>query len=165
MFEAAIFDWDGTLGDTREAIIISFQQTLREIKVSVPDEYISRRNGIGAADTFRDILTSARRPFDEQTIQRLVARKSKLEIEHADLVKLFPGVTALLDGLHGKIKMGLASMNNFSVINHLVKAKGLQKYFDVALTAESISHSKPNPEIFLKTATLLKAKPEACVVM
>ena len=165
MFDAVIFDWDGTLGDTREAIVLSFQKTLREIKVNVTEEYISRRIGIGAADTYRDILQSAKRPFDEETIKHLVDRKSELEIEHADLVKLLPGVLQLLDALHGKIRMGLASMNNFAVINHLVKAKGVTKYFDVILTAESIQHSKPHPEIFLRTASLLKAAPERCVVV
>ena len=165
MFDAVIFDWDGTLGDTREVIVASFQQTLKEIKCSVSDEYISRRIGIGAADTFRDILRSAKRPFDEEIIQRLVARKSAFEIEFANQVKLFPGVTELLDALFGKIKMGLASMNNYSVINCLVKAKGLTRYFDVTVTAESISHSKPNPEIFLKIASLLGAKPCECVVV
>jgi HAD superfamily hydrolase (TIGR01509 family) len=165
MFEAVIFDWDGTLADTREVIVFSFQKALKEIKCNISDEYISRRIGIGAADTFRDILRSAKRPFDEKTIERLVARKSELEIELADQVKLFPGAIELLDALHGKIKMGLASMNNFSVISNLVKAKGLKKYFDVVLTAESISHSKPNSEIFLKTASMLKVKPELCVVL
>jgi beta-phosphoglucomutase-like phosphatase (HAD superfamily) len=41
----------------------------------------------------------------------------------------------------------------------------LEKYFDVVLAAESISHSKPDPEIFLKAADLLKAKPERSVVI
>ncbi len=165
MFDAVIFDWDGTLGDTREVIVVSFQKALKEIKCNVAANYISRRIGIGAADTFREILRSAKRPFDEETIRRLVARKSEFEIEFADQVKLFPGVPELLDGLFGKIKMGLASMNNYSVISYLIKEKGLSKYFDVSLTAESISHSKPNPEIFLKTASLLKARPEECVVV
>jgi beta-phosphoglucomutase-like phosphatase (HAD superfamily) len=47
----------------------------------------------------------------------------------------------------------------------LLKANDLEKYFDVVLTAESISHSKPDPEIFLKTAFKLKASPEKCVVI
>ncbi len=165
MFDAVIFDWDGTLGDTRKVIVTSFQKTLREIKLNVTDEYISRRIGIGAADTFKDILQSAKRPFNEETIQRLVSRKSELEIEFADQVRLFPGVTELLDALRGKMKMGLASMNNYSVISHLVKAMGLTKFFNVILTVESVSHSKPDPEVFLKTASLLKAKPEDCVVV
>ena len=80
-------------------------------------------------------------------------------------MKLFPGARELLEALHGKVKMALASMNNRSVIIHLLKAKDLEKYFDVVLTAESISHSKPNPEIFLKAASELKAIPEKCVVV
>ena len=165
MFEAVIFDWDGTLADTQQVIVIAFQKALSEINCKVSDEYIERRIGIGAADTFHDILQSAKMQFDEQIIQRLVERKSQLEIELTDQVKLFLGARELLEALHGKMKMGLASMNNRSVIIHLLKAKDIEKYFDAVLTAESISHSKPNPEIFLKTAFKLKASPEKCVVI
>jgi beta-phosphoglucomutase len=165
MFEAVIFDWDGTLGDTRKVIVIAFQATLREINCKVSAEYIERRIGIGAADTFRDLLQSANRQFDEKLIQHLVERKSQFEIELTDQVKLFPGARELLKALHGKVKMALASMNNRSVIIHLLKAKDLEKYFNAVLTAESISHSKPNPEIFLKTASKLKVNPEKCVVV
>ncbi len=79
-------------------------------------------------------------------------------------MKLFPGAKELLETLQGKVKMGLASMNNRSVITNLVEAKCLEKYFDVILTADSVSHSKPDPEIFLKTASGLKVDPEKCVV-
>ena len=165
MFDAVIFDWDGTLGDTRKVVVISFQKALSEINCKVSNEYIERRIGIGAADTFRDILRSTGKPFDEEKIERLVERKSEFEIELTDQVTLFPGSRKLLDKLHGKIKMGLASMNNHSVISHLLKAKNLEKYFNVVLTAELISHSKPSPEIFLKSAAQLDAEPEKCVVV
>jgi HAD superfamily hydrolase (TIGR01509 family) len=165
MFEAAIFDWDGTLGDTRQAIVTAFQRTLGEVNCRVPDECIERRIGIGAADTFRDILRGANWDFDEELIQRLVERKSQLEIELTDQVKLFPGAAELLLELHGKVGMALASMNNRSVIAHLLKAKGVDRCFDVVLTAESISHSKPDPEIFLKAASSLKIDAPACVVV
>jgi HAD superfamily hydrolase (TIGR01509 family) len=164
MFKAVIFDWDGTLADTRQAIVSSFQKTLSEINCEVSAEYIERRIGIGAAETFRDVLRTAKAPFEEGLIQQLVARKSQLEIELSSQVKLFSGVKELLEALQGKIKMGLASMNNQSVIAHMVNANGLEKYFDIILTAESISHSKPDPEIFLKTAFKLKTSPEDCVV-
>ncbi len=164
MFEAVIFDWDGTLADTRQVIVISFQKALSEINCKVSDEYIERRIGIGAAETFREILRSAKKPFDEKLIQHLIERKSQLEIELTNQVKLFPGAKELLEALHGKVKMGLASMNNRSVIMHLVEANDLKKYFEVILTADSVSHSKPDPEIFLKTASELKTNPEKCVV-
>ena len=95
MFEAAIFDWDGTLGDTRKVIVKAFQQTLREIKCDIKDEFIARRMGIGAAETFREILRVSKRPFDEKLIQQLVARKSKVEIDCTGGVRLFPGAISL----------------------------------------------------------------------
>jgi beta-phosphoglucomutase len=165
MFEVAIFDWDGTLADTRQVIVISFQKALGENNYQVPNEYIERRIGIGAAETFREILRSAKVQFDEKLIQRLVKRKSELEIEFADQVELFEGARDLLEALQGKVKMGLASMNNRSVIVHMLKTTNLEKYFQVVLTAESIARSKPDPTIFLKSASELNSNPKACVVL
>ena len=105
MFEAVIFDWDGTLADTRQVIVISFQKTLGEINCEVSNEYIERRIGIGAADTFRDMLRSAKVPFDEKLIQNLIERKSQLEIELTDQVKLFPGARELLKHCMEKSKL------------------------------------------------------------
>lgn len=165
MFDAAIFDWDGTLADTRRVIVVSFQKALAETNLHVTDEYIERRIGIGAAETFRDILQSAKRQFDEKLIQHLVERKSQLEIELTPQVPLFEGARELLEALQDKVKMGLASMNNRSVVVHMLKANKIEGCFEVVLTAESISHSKPDPEIFLKTASELRASPVRCVVL
>ena len=43
---------------------------------------------------------------------------------------------------------------------HLLQINGLVDCFDTVLTVEAVSHSKPDPEIFLKTAEQLKAIPE-----
>jgi len=165
MFKAVIFDWDGTLADTRQAIVISFQKALSEINCKISSKYIERRIGIGAAETFREILQSTQTQFNESLISRLVKRKSQLEIELTEQVNLFEGAKEILEALNPKVKIGLASMNNHSVIVHMLKAKDLERYFKVVLTAESISYSKPNPEIFLKTATKLKTSPRNCLVV
>jgi beta-phosphoglucomutase len=164
MFEAVIFDWDGTLADTRKAIVISFQKALKEINLEVPTEYIERRIGIGAVETFREILLAANRRVDEKVVKQLVDRKSKVQIQLADEVELFEGARELLEALRGKVKVGLASMNSRAVVMHLLQINGIADCFDVVLTVEAVSHSKPDPEIFLKTAQQLNAKPQACVV-
>ena len=165
MFEAVIFDWDGTLADTRKAIVISFQKALKEINLEVPTQYIERRIGIGASETFREILDAANRRIDERVVKQLVERKSKVQIQLASEVALFDGAQQLLEALRGKVKVGLASMNNRSVIMHLLQNNDLADCFDTILTVEAVSLSKPDPEIFLKTAAQLKAIPAKCVVL
>ncbi len=165
MFEAVIFDWDGTLADTRKAIVVSFQKALKEINLEVPTQYIERRIGIGASETFREILQAANRRVDEKIVKQLVERKSKVQIKLATDVELFEGAEELLKALRGKAKVGLASMNNRSVIMHLLKINCITDYFDTILTVEAVSHSKPNPEIFLKTASQLESSPQRSVVL
>ncbi len=165
MFEAVICDWDGTLADTRKAIVISFQKSLKEINLEVSAYYVERRMGSGAAETFRDILAAAKKPINEKVVKQLVKRKIQVQLELANEVALFEGARELLQSLRGKVKVGLASMNNRSVVIRLLEMNNLTDCFDAVLTVESVSHSKPNPEIFLKTAAQLKAFPEQCVVL
>ncbi len=166
MFDAVIFDWDGTLADTKEAILASFHGALREIvNLDVSDEFIERRIGVGAAWTFREILESKGISYDEEIIKRLVAVKVRVAIEEAGKAKLFPGAKDLLKSLNGKVKMGLASMNNRQVIDRLLAALDIAKFFSVVVTVDEVSKSKPDPEIFLKTAEKLGSKPERCVVL
>lgn len=165
MFDAVIFDWDGTLADTRDFIVIAFQKALSEINLSTDDEYIERRMGIGASETFREILRSAKKCFDEDLVKQLVDRKSEVQIEYANQVQLFPGVRLVLESLFGKVKLGLASMNNRAVIDSILKPNGLGKYFQAVLTVNDVTHSKPHPEIFLKAAQLLSSLPERSVVV
>jgi beta-phosphoglucomutase len=101
---------------------------------------------------------------DEQLVKRLVARKSEIQVELADEVQLFGGAKELLVELQGKVRVALASMNNRTVVGHLLMAKGIEDCFEVIMTGDGVAHSKPDPEIFLKTAEALGVKPEHCVV-
>ncbi len=165
MFDAVIFDWDGTLADTRRVILISFHKALELINYKVTDEYVERRIGIGAAETFREILHNANLPVDEAVVKRLVQRKSEVQVELSSEVKLFSGACELLTVLQGKVKVGLASMNNSAVITSLLQRNDITECFEKIVTAESVSRSKPDPEIFLKAATQLNAIPARCVVL
>jgi HAD superfamily hydrolase (TIGR01509 family) len=165
MFEAVIFDWDGTLADTKQMVVATFQKVLSKIHCTVSDEFIERRIGIGAADTFRDALRASGVSFDEALIKRLVEEKIQTEIDLSSTVNLFAGALELLTALQGKVKVALASMNNRDVIDHLLKTLGLPRFFDAVLTVDEVHNSKPDPEIFLKTALKLSCPAERCVVV
>jgi HAD superfamily hydrolase (TIGR01509 family) len=165
MFEAVIFDWDGTLADTGQVVVASFQKALSDVHCEISSEFIERRIGIGSAETFREILQSSKMRFDETLIKSLVEKKIQNEIEMSRDVKLFDGSLDLLEHLQGKVKLGLASMNDREVINNLLKMTNTQRFFDVILTADDVSEPKPNPEIFLKCALKLRSRQEKCVVV
>ena len=50
---------------------------------------------------------------------------------------LFDGAKELLAALQGKVKVALASMNNRTVIGHLLKVKDLEDCFEVVMTGEA----------------------------
>jgi beta-phosphoglucomutase len=165
MFEAAIFDWDGTLADTRQVIVASFQKALRDVGCNVDAEFIERRIGIGASETFREMLRASKMSFDEALVASLVEKKVQTEIDMGSQVRLFEGATTLLESLSGKVKLALASMSNRDFVDHMLNAMNIQEFFEVVLTADEVQKSKPDPEIFLKCALKLESKPEKCVVV
>jgi beta-phosphoglucomutase len=165
MFDAVIFDWDGTLADSRRVVAASFQKALSEVDCEISDAFIEQRIGIGSAETFRAILRSSKTRFDEALIKRLVELKVKNEVEMSPGITLFDGALQLLRSLQRKIKLGLASMNDLAVIERLLKVMSLETFFSVVVTADDVARSKPDPEIFLKCAGELKSSPERCVVV
>jgi len=165
MFDAVIFDWDGTLADTKRFVVFSFQKVLTEIGCKVSDEFIERRIGIGAKNTFKEALQATNIWFDEKTINELVEEKIKIQTKLTTNVNLIEGAIDLLDSLDSKVKMALATMSNRKVINKLLKEKAVRKYFNFVITADEVFQPKPNPEVFLKCAEKLKCNPEKCIVI
>ena len=165
MCKAVIFDWDGTLADTRKVVVASFQKALKEIDCEVGDEFIEQRIGIGSARTFKEILLWKKADFDEKLIKLLSKNKIQNEIELSASIRLFPGSKQLLELLYGRVKLGLASSNDRAVIRKMLRTTNTERFFSAVLTAEDVLNPKPDPEIFLKCAKILKAIPEKCVVV
>jgi len=165
MFEAVIFDFDGTLADTKKNIVRSFQKVLSEIGCVVDGYSIERRIGIGARPILRAALEDNKIPYTEESVEKLTAKYSSVRIELSSEVELFDGAVELLDALYGRIRIALASMSERKVIDFLLKDRGLTKYFEVVLSANDAVKMKPDPEIFLKCAQRLGVDPKQCAVI
>lgn len=165
MFDAVICDWDGTLADTRRAVVTSFQKTLRQIGCKVDDMFIERKMGIGAKNTFKEALNSQNFSFNDTMIEKLVEKKIDMQIQLIGMVNLFDGAVEVLDSLQTLVRIALASMNNKKVIDRMLDEKNVRKYFDLVLTSDEVVHPKPHPEILLKCAAKLECRPEKCVVI
>jgi len=165
MVAAVIFDWDGTLADTKEAVVRSFQKVLTDAGCNVSDQFIFRLLGIGTKNTMKQALQECSIQFDDELLESLVEEKVKIQTELTGLVELFLGATELLRALQGKVKTALATMSGRKVIDKLLAEKSLQKFFDKVVTADDISKPKPDPEVFLAAASLLGVSPRDCIVV
>lgn len=165
IIQAVIFDWDGTLADTKKVVVQSFQQILAEIGCRVSDEFIEKRMGIGTKNTIREAFDECNLRYDYDMLENLSKEKIKIQLSLTKNVNLFEGVTELLEALQGRIMIALATMSNRKVVDKMVLEKRIKDYFDVVVTADEISRSKPDPEIFLISALKLGTNPEDCVVV
>jgi len=165
VFKAVIFDWDGTVADTRKTVMESFRRVLSEAGCTISDEFIERRIGVGTRKIMEDALRECGVDFDEEALERLIERKVEYQAEMTGAVDLFDGVVELLDALYGRVKIALATMGLRKVIDKLLSEKSIRRYFDVVVTADEAQKPKPNPEIFLQAARRMKVRSEECLVV
>lgn len=165
MSKAVIFDWDGTLADTKKPVVQSFQKVLAKVGCVVGNVTIERWVGIGTKKTFEKVLEECNMRFDQVMLAKLVSEKIKIQLGLTNEVTLFDGAIELLENLYGKTKIGLATMSPRKVVETLLLEKKIRSFFDMVFSADDIINPKPNPEVFLVSAKSLGVKPEECIVV
>ncbi len=165
MFDAVIFDWDGTLADTEAVVVHSFQKVLKDVGCRVSDEFLEKMIGIGARNMFKEALKATGVPFDNALIDGLVEKKTRIQLRLTRRIEFFEGAMDLVDALHGKVKIALATMSNRKVVSKVLTERGIAGYFNVIITADEVRRPKPDPEIFLRCATGLRCQPRRSVVV
>ncbi len=104
---------------------------------------------------------------DAEEITRLSLRKETLyrEIVLEWGLKPLPGVVAWLDRLRdASFPCAIGSSTHRLNIETGLALIGLKDRFQTIVTAEDVSHGKPDPEVFLKAGSRLDLHPECCVV-
>ena len=161
----AIFDFDGTIADTREAIIVAKQETMRIHGLPVLDDaacastigYTAKAGFLRLYPDMADELANA----CTATYRRLFEEKKK-----AIPPKLFPGMMETLEALAARgITCTIATARNQVSCHEMLEGLGVKKYFSYILCGESTQNLKPHPEAVLKTLADLGCQPEEAVVI
>lgn len=165
MIEAVLFDMDGLMFDTERMYQKAWLQAGRQMGAPMEPEIVDRlrgRNREGCARVCREVFGE---DFDFDAM-RTACRALMARWIEEDGLPVKPGLYELLAELERRgIPAVLAtSTTRDSAWGHLQRAK-VDRYFLGAVCGDEVSHSKPDPEVFLKAAALAGKDPARCMVL
>ena len=80
-------------------------------------------------------------------------------------VPLKEGALEFLEQLRTEgIRAGIATSNSRQLVDSVLKARGIDRYFSSVVTGCEVKAGKPAPDIYLQAARNLGVSPEACMV-
>lgn len=163
--EAVIFDMDGVIYDTEAFYLKNWIQVFNQYGYDMTKDIYVKAMGRGrkkVKEYFKSIYGEDL-PIDEMYI-----KKDKLLFDSikSNEVPLKLGALDLLKYLKSKnIKTALATSAKRERLNVQLKESPIVQYFDTIVCGDDVVNSKPNPEIFLKAAGIIKVVPEKCIVI
>lgn len=159
MYDAILFDLDGTLIDTESLAVDAGLQAFAEHGHDITRDFLESL--IGTDD--RTSETAFRAAFPGIDLETVNIRYRAI---YHDLVArglpLKPGVTTLLPTLLQPAAV-VTSSGRDSAWNKLFIA-GLATHFTQVVTRDDVSAAKPDPEPYLLAARLLGVAPSRCLV-
>jgi beta-phosphoglucomutase len=165
MIQAFLFDLDGVLTDTSEYHFQAWKRLADEEGVPFNRTDNEALRGVGRRESLENILNG--RIIPEDTAQAWMERKNRYYVERIGQMTpqdLLPGAEALLRELRAaglSIAIASASKNARLVLDRLQ----LWPLVDVVVDGNTVTRSKPAPDLFLAAARKLEISPAACVVV
>ena len=154
VFEAVIFDMDGTLIDSTPAVLRAWTTWAEEHGLT-PVEMV-RHHGVPSAGVVRANL-----PADRQDAG--IARINELELADVDDIIVLPGAAETLASLVGA-NNAIATSCTIPLAQARIRAAQLVPP-SVLITVDDVARGKPHPDPFLAAAERLGADPTRCLVV
>lgn len=157
-----IFDMDGVLAASEEYYFSIRMKFLREMNLPIYYSDINDYVGVDPKEEWEMMI-----PDPQQRTKLLPVFESFWEKHPIDYRKcLNDQVPEFLTDLRkmGK-KVALASVGTDAEVNQMLTQCQLSSYFDVVLTGEDVTYSKPAPDIYLQALSALDLKAGECVVI
>lgn len=162
--KAVILDFDGTIGDTRNLIVGTMQQTLAELGLPMrTDEQCAAMIGLPLKQTFTELIPMSDELGDrcETTYRRFFMENNK-----PGAVPMFPNVTETIKELHGiGMHITIASSRLRQSLENYIDSMGLRPYVSYIVSASDTDRAKPLPDMVLMTLKALNLRPEEALVV
>lgn len=135
-----VFDLDGTLADTVDLIVQSYQHALRSVRGTEEDPDVIR-SWIGR--TLRDVFTE----YDPEHAAALTSAYLLWNEAHTDrLIRPYPGVRELLvDLAEAGLRVGVATSKRRGSARRAMDALSLTEHVQLLVGLEDTSVHKPDP--------------------
>nr|WP_299484720.1 beta-phosphoglucomutase [uncultured Allomuricauda sp.] len=166
MIKGFIFDLDGVITDTAASHYDAWKKLSDEMGWAFDHAVNDKLRGISRMDSIQVIMDHNNASLDEATIIELAAKKNEIYVASLETMTpedYLPGAKELLTHLRTEgfsVALGSASKNAIKVLQQL----NATAYFDVIGDGNSVSKSKPEPDIFLYGSEKMGLQPDECIV-
>ncbi len=140
-----IFDWDGTLSDSKTKIVGCLRDTLDALEVpSGDDDELARVIGLSLDDVGRALIPNA----DASMVEAFTARyREQWFASGPPSSPLFAGVAQTLGALRARgVPLAVATGKNRAGLDRELSATGVEATFVATRTADE-TRSKPDPQM------------------
>src|SRR6185369_5043238 len=166
MIKAVIFDLDGVIVDTAHYHFVAWRRLAKELGINFTEVENEQLKGVSRMRSLEIILELGNLRLPQEEMDRLATKKNQWFVDYINAMKpneIFPGVKEMIQDIRaGGIKIALASSSkNADTVLTLLNIKNL---FDVIVDGTMITHTKPDPEIFLLAAKKLHLPTSDCLV-
>ena len=146
-----IFDFDGTLGDTRRNIVTTMQMTIKELQLpSRTEAECASTIGLPLAGCFRTLFPD----IQDELIPQCAETYRRIFNENLQKItpEAFPGVVKTLKTLKEQgFALIIASSRSRNSLTELTRDMGIADYISYLIGADDVKDAKPKPEPVLKT--------------
>lgn len=162
-FNYVIFDFDGTIADTRRGVFDSIIYALTSYGYEVPDENVL--NSFLGPPLFASFKAAT--ACSDEMAEKLTAKYRELYTDNAMYrLHLFEGVEEMLSKLHSMgVKMAIASSKPEKFFTKLLEHLGISQYFDVVCGASLDAIHNTKQAIIARAMAELSAEKEKTLMV
>ncbi|HXG75761.1 MAG TPA: HAD family phosphatase [Gaiellaceae bacterium] len=157
---AVVFDLDGVLLDSEHLWDEVREQLARERGGRWHERAQADMMGMSAPEWSRYLHDVIGLPEPPEELNAEVVRR--MEARYREELPLIEGAAQAVERLAASFRLALASSSNRSIIDAVLDAAGLARFFEVTVSSEEVPRGKPAPDVFLEAARRLGVAPERC---